>query len=103
VEGESFLGLQVRANDGTDLGRVTDVITDRATGDVTHLVLKSGGVDAQVAVSVVTFDEEGEFAIYSPDASDVEPGDHVDDGYKPHGYSPAWAVTPDQDDHERLG
>jgi sporulation protein YlmC with PRC-barrel domain len=28
VEGESFLGLEVRANDGTDLGRVTDVITD---------------------------------------------------------------------------
>jgi hypothetical protein len=29
VEGESFLGLEVRANDGTDLDRVTNVITDR--------------------------------------------------------------------------
>ena len=46
VEGESFLGLEVRANDGTDLGRVTDVITDRAKGEVTHLVLESGGVQA---------------------------------------------------------
>ena len=34
MEGESFLGLEVRANDGTDLGRVTDVITDGATGEV---------------------------------------------------------------------
>lgn len=103
MEGERFKGLEVRANDGTDLGRVTDVITDRATREVTHLVLESGGVEAQVAISVVTFDEDEEFATYSPDASDVEPGDHVDDEYKPEGYSPAWAATPDQDDYERLG
>jgi hypothetical protein len=113
VEGESFLGLEVRANDGTDLGRVTDVITDRATGDVTHLVLKRGGVDAEVAVSAVALDEDGEFATYSPDASDVEPGDHVGDEYKPGdhvgdeykpgGYSPAWEAIPAQEDHERQG
>ncbi len=103
MEREGFLGLEVRANDGTDLGRITDVVTERATGEVTHLILKSGGVEAQVAVSVVTFDEDAEFATYSSDASDVEPGDHVDDEYRPGGYSPAWAATPDQDDHERLG
>jgi sporulation protein YlmC with PRC-barrel domain len=51
VEGESFLGLEVRANDGTDLGRVTDVITDGATGEVTHLVLEWEGVDAEVPLS----------------------------------------------------
>ena len=73
MERESFLGLEVRANDGTDLGRVTDVITDGATGEVTHLVLKWGGVDTEVAVSAVVLDEDGEFATYSPDASDVEP------------------------------
>jgi sporulation protein YlmC with PRC-barrel domain len=50
VEGENFLGLAVRANDGTDLGRVTNVITDEATGEVTHLVLERGGVDAEVAL-----------------------------------------------------
>ena len=31
VEGENFLGLEVRANDGSDLGRTTDVITDGAS------------------------------------------------------------------------
>src|ERR687894_2556924 len=100
VEIESFFGLEVRADDGTDLGRVTDVITDRATGEVTHLLLKSGGVDAEVSVSAVALDEDGEFATYSPDASDVEPGDHVDDEYKPGGYSPVWEATPAQEDHE---
>ena len=103
MEGESFLGLEVRANDGTDLGRVTDVITDRATGEVTHLVLEWGGVYAEVAVSAVSLDEDVEFATYSPDASDVEPGDHVDDEYKPGGYSPVREATPAQEDYGRLG
>ncbi len=103
VEADSFLGLEVRANDGTDLGRVTDVITDRVTGEMTHLVLEWGGVRAEVAVAAVALDEDGEFATYSPDASDVEPGDHVNDEYKPGGYSPAWAAIPDQEDNERLG
>ena len=103
VHEEVFLGLEVRANDGTDLGRVTYVITDGATGEVTHLVLEWGGVQAQVAVSVVTLDADGEFATYSPDASDVGPGDHAGDEHKTEGYSPAWAAVPDQDDHERLG
>jgi PRC-barrel domain protein len=103
VEVESFLGLEVRAGDGTDLGRVTDVITDRATGEATHLVLKWGGVEAEIAVSAVALDEDGEFATYSPDASDVGPGDHAGDEYKPGGYSPAWTATPDRDDHDRLG
>lgn len=103
MEVESFLGLEVRANDGTDLGRVTDVITDGATGEVTHLVLESGGVDAEVAVSAVALDEDGEFATYSPDASDVEPGDHVDDEYRPGGYSPVWEATPDEEEYGRQG
>ena len=103
MERENFLGLDVRANDGTDLGRVTDVIADEATGEVTHLVLKRGGVDAEVAVSAVTLDEDGEFATYSPDASDVEPGDHAGDKYEPEGYSPVWEATPDQEDYERQG
>ena len=113
MERENFLGLEVRANDGTDLGRVTDVITNGATGEVTHLVLKRGGVDTEVAVSAVVLDEDGEFATYFPDASDVEPGDHVDDEYKPGdhvgdeykpgGYSPAWEAIADQEDYERQG
>jgi sporulation protein YlmC with PRC-barrel domain len=103
VEGENFLGLEVRANDGTDLGRVTDVITDRATGEVTHLVLERGGVDAEVSLSAVAIDEDGEFATYSPDASDVEPGDHASDEYKPGGYSPVWEAIPDQEDYGRQG
>lgn len=103
MEAESFLGLEVRANDGTDLGRVTDVITDGATGEVTHLVLESSGVDAEVAVSTVALDEDGEFATYSPDASDVEPGDYVNDEYKPEGYSPVWEATPDEEEYGRQG
>lgn len=103
MERENFLGLEVRANDGTDLGRVTDVIADEATGEVTHLVLERGGVDAEVAVSAVVLDEDGEFATYSADASDVEPGDHVGDKYEPEGYSPLWDALPAQEDHERQG
>ncbi len=102
-EAENFLGLEVRANDGTDLGRVTDVLTDRATGEVTHLVLERGGVDAEVSLSAVAIDEDGEFATYSPDASDVEPGDHAGDEYKPGGYSPVWEAMPDQEDYARQG
>jgi sporulation protein YlmC with PRC-barrel domain len=103
VDAESYLGMGVRANDGTDLGRVRDVITDRMTGEVTHLVLESGGVYTEVAVSDVALDEDGEFAIYSPDASDVEPGDHVEDEYEPSSYSPSWVASSAQEDYERQG
>jgi sporulation protein YlmC with PRC-barrel domain len=113
VEGESFLGLEVRANDGTNLGRVTEVITDGITDEVTHLVLEWEGVNMEVPLSAVVLDEDGDFATYSPDASDVEPGDHVGDEYrpgdhvggeyKPGGYSPAWEAIPDQEDYERRG
>ena len=98
MEGESFLGLEVRANDGTDLRRITDVITDRATGEVIRLILERGGVEAEVAVPAVSLEEDGEFATYSPDASDVKPGDHVDDGYEFGGYSPVWVALPAQKD-----
>jgi len=103
VERENFLGLEVRANDGTDLGRVTDVIADEETGELTHLVLERGGVDAEVAVSAVALDEDGEFATYIPDASDVEPGDHAGDKYEPEGYSPVWEALPAEEDQERQG
>jgi len=103
VEGVSFLGLDVKANDWTDLGRVTDVITDRATGEVIRLILERGGVEVEVAVSAVSLEEDGEFATYSPDASDVKPGDHVDDGHEFGGYSPVWVALPAQKDRGRQG
>ena len=103
VEGVSFLGLDVKANDWTDLGRVTDVITDRATGEVIRLILERGGVEVEVAVSAVSLEEDGKFATYSPDASDVKPGNHVDDGHEFGGYSPVWVALPAQKDRGRQG
>jgi sporulation protein YlmC with PRC-barrel domain/osmotically-inducible protein OsmY len=37
-------GQQVRANDGTDLGKVHDFVLDASTGKIAHIVVSSGGV-----------------------------------------------------------
>lgn len=102
MEEQGLVGLEARSADGTEVvGRISEVITDEVTGEVTHVLVESeGGDQKEVPISEITLDSEADFATFGADASDVEPGDHVDDEVEPQGYAPNQS---DVDDSEHEG
>ncbi len=95
------MGLEARAADGTEIGRISEVITDEESGEVTHvLVEREEGEELEIPISALTLDPEVDFAIFHADASDDEPGDHIGDDERPQGYAPAESDAPDDTEHE---
>ncbi len=90
MEEQGLVGLEARSADGTEvLGRISEVVTDEETGEITHVLVEGdGGDQTEVSISEVTLDPEANFATFGADASDEEPGDHVDDDVEPQGYAP---------------
>ncbi|MDP9426627.1 MAG: PRC-barrel domain-containing protein [Actinomycetota bacterium] len=90
MEEQGLVGLEARSADGTEvLGRISEVVTDEETGEITHVLVEGdGGDQTEVPISEVTLDPEANFATFGADASDEEPGDHVDDDVEPQGYAP---------------
>jgi sporulation protein YlmC with PRC-barrel domain len=100
LEERSLIGLEARGADGAVIGRISDVVTDEETGDVTHVVVeRDGGEEVHMPISEVSLDPEADFARYRADRSDAEPGDHVEDDVEPQGYAPAESETEDRE-HE---
>jgi PRC-barrel domain len=101
LEERGLVGLEARAADGTQIGRISEVITDEESGEVTHvLVEREEGEELEVPISALTLDPEADFATFHADASDEEPGDHLEDGVEPEGYAPAESDSPDDSEHE---
>ena len=113
-------GLEARAADGSGVvGRISEVVTDEETGEVTHAIVETGadGERLEVPITALTLDPEADFATFHADRSDAEPGDHVDDELgavpgtpgasappdseeDPQGYAPNRALGPDDWPHE---
>lgn len=102
MEGQGLVGLEARSADGAEvLGRISGVLSDEETGEVTHvLVEREEGEQIEVPISSITLDAEADFAIFGADPSDEEPGDHVEDDVEPQGYAPNQS---DVDDKEHEG
>ena len=101
MEERGLVGLEARAADGTQIGRISEVITDEESGEVTHvLVEREEGEELEVPISALTLDPEADFATFHADASDEEPGDHLEDDVEPEGYAPAESDAPDDSEHE---
>ena len=101
MEERGLVGLEARAADGTEMGRISGVIIDEESGEVTHvLVEREDGEELEVPISALTLDPEADFAIFHTDPSDEEPGDHLGDDERPPGYSPAESDDPDDAEHE---
>ncbi len=87
MEEKGLVGLEARAADGAEIGRISDVITDEESGEVTHvLVEQEEGAELEVPISALTLDPEADFATFHADPSDDEPGDHVGDADSLGGY-----------------
>jgi hypothetical protein len=105
LQERGLVGLQARTADGSEvIGRISEVLTDEDTGEVTHVIVETDdGRDEElieVPISSVNLDPEADFATFHADASDEEPGDHIDDEERPAGYAPNRDVGPEDWPHQ---
>ncbi len=101
MEERGLVGLEARAADGTEIGRISAVITDEESGEVTHVLVEmEEGEQLEIPISALTLDPEADFATFHADPSDDEPGDHIGDDELPQGYAPAESDAPDDSEHE---
>jgi sporulation protein YlmC with PRC-barrel domain len=109
VQERDLLGLEARTPDGSEIGRITGVITDEETGEVTHVILEVTDVlasrdewedELEIPVSDITVDPETDFVAFRADPFDEEPGDHLGDEIEPPGYAPARSEGPEDYEHE---
>jgi sporulation protein YlmC with PRC-barrel domain len=109
LQERDLFGLEARAADGSEIGRITEVITDEETGEVTHVIVEVTDTVAsreeledvlQVPISEITVDPDADFATFRADPFDEEPGDHLGDEIEPPGYAPARSDGPDDYEHE---
>ena len=101
MEEKGLIGLEARMGDGTEVGRILGVLTDEATGSVTHVVVETDEEErVEIPIGDLDLDAEADFATFHADQSDEEPGDHLGDAERPEGYAPAQS---DAEDYEHEG
>ena len=104
MQERSFIGLEARAADGTEIGRIAEVVTDEESGEVTHVVVETeDGERLEVPLTDLSLDPDADFATFHADASDEEPGDHTDDEVEPQGYAPGDLDEGSAEDYEHEG
>ena len=104
MEERGLVGLEARAADGGEFGRISEVVVD-ADGTVTHVIVErdEGGPDLErleVPITSLSLDRDADFATFHADPSDAEPGDHVGDEEVPQGYAPNQSDDKDDTEHE---
>ena len=97
---QGLIGLEARTQDGTEVGRVLEVLTDEATGNVTHLLVETDEEERlEIPIGELDLDPDVDFASFHADPSDEEPGDHLGDAERPEGYAPSQSEVEDYE-HE---
>jgi sporulation protein YlmC with PRC-barrel domain len=80
VEERGLVGLEARAADGSVVGRISSILTDEGSGEVTHVVVEPDeGEQLEVPITEVSLDPDADFATFHADSFDDEPGDHIGD------------------------
>jgi sporulation protein YlmC with PRC-barrel domain len=100
LEERGFVGLEARAPDGVELGRISEMVTDEMSGEITHVIVERSEELLEVPISALSLDPESDFVIVHADASDEEPGDQVGDEDLPQDYAP---LASDVDDAPHEG
>lgn len=101
MEKRGLMGLEARAADGTEVGRIAEVVEDEDGAGVTHIIVETeGGERLEVPITSLSLDPDADFATFEADASDVEPGDHTGDEAEPGDYSPAETDGGEDSEHE---
>ena len=95
MEERGFVGLEARAPDGVELGRISEMVTDEMSGEITHVIVERSEELLEVPISALSLDPESDFVTVQADASDEEPGDRVGDDDLPQDYAPLASETDD--------
>ena len=104
MQERSLIGLEARVADGTEVGRIVEVVTDEEGGEVTYVIVETEeGEQLEVPITGLSLDTDADFATFRADASDVEPGDHTDDEVEPQDYSPDDLAEGEPEDYEHEG
>lgn len=104
LQERGLIGLEARAADGTEVGRIAEVVADKESAEVTHVVVETeGGELLEVPIISLSLDPDADFAIFEADASDQEPGDHKGDEAEPEGYPPGEIDDGGGEDYEHEG
>ena len=102
MEERGLVGIEARSADGTEIGRISEVVVDE-DGAITHVIVeRDDGPDLErieVPITSLTLDRDTDFATFHADPSDDEPGDHLGDEEAPQGYAPNQSDT-DDTEHE---
>ena len=105
MQERSLIGLEARAADGSEVGRIADLVEDEESGEVTHVVVETErGEWLEVPIMDLSLDPDADFATFEADASDEEPGDHTGDEAEPEDYyAPDDIDDEDEEDFEHEG
>jgi len=104
LQERSLIGLEARVADGTEVGRIVEVVTDEEGGEVTYVIVETEeGEQLEVPLTSLSLDPDADFATFRADASDEEPGDHTDDEVEPEDYAPNEIDDPSEEDYEHEG
>ena len=96
MEERGLVGIEARTADGEAVGRITEILTDEASGEVTHVVVEREDQRFEVPITAISLDPEADFATFHADRSDEEPGDHVEDEVEPEEAAPLESTAQDR-------
>jgi hypothetical protein len=105
LQERGLIGLEARAADGTEFGRIAEVVADEESAEVTYVVVETeGGERLEVPITGLSLDPDADFATFVADASDEEPGDHTGDEAEPEDdYAPDDLDDEAEEDYEHEG
>lgn len=96
MEERGLVGIEARTADGEEVGRITEILTDEESGEVTHVVVEREDQRFEVPITAISLDPEADFATFHADRSDEEPGDHVEDEVEPEEAAPLESAVEDR-------
>ncbi|MGB3634034.1 MAG: PRC-barrel domain-containing protein, partial [Rubrobacteraceae bacterium] len=96
MEERGLVGLEARTPDGGEVGRISEVLTDEESGEVTHVMVEREDQRFEVPISALSLDPETDFATFHADRSDEEPGDHAGDEVEPETAAPLQSSVEDR-------
>ncbi|MDQ3864833.1 MAG: hypothetical protein M3317_15295 [Actinomycetota bacterium] len=100
MQERGLIGLEARAADGIQTGRIAEVVADEESGEVTHVVVETeSGERLETPITSLSLDPEADFATFEADPSDEEPGDHTGDEIGREG---DYAADDEDHEHESL-
>lgn len=95
MEERGLVGLEARTAGGEEVGRISEVLADEESGEVTHVVVERGDQRFELPISAISLDPDADFATFHADRSDEEPGDHAGDEVEPEEYAPRESAVED--------